>query len=211
METLRITKRTLKYSDFASLFRGTVRISIDRESRSNIKKSHDRLQALLSSGQTVYGVNTGVGKLSQIAIDPEDQFKLQINLVRSHSAGVGSPFEPGLVRAVLVLKLLTYVKGYSGVRPEVVDKIVQLLDHDLLPVIPEKGSAGASGDLAPLAHMTLAMIGEGEMIYQGRKISARNALKKVGMYFVSAHRPNDWYMLVCTTNSLRCSIRPIRL
>ena len=195
METLRITKRTFQYSDFASLFRGSVRISIDRESRSNIKKSHDRLQALLSSGQTIYGVNTGVGKLSQIAIDSEDQFKLQINLVRSHSAGVGSPLEPGLVRAVLVLKLLTYVKGYSGVRPEVVDKIVQLLYHDLLPVIPEKGSAGASGDLAPLAHMTLAMIGEGEMIYQGRKISARNALKKVGIVPLELH-PKEGLSLI---------------
>tara|TARA_B100000749_G_scaffold280616_1_gene277584 strand:- start:1221 stop:2582 length:1362 start_codon:yes stop_codon:yes gene_type:complete len=140
-------------------------------------------------------VNTGFGKLSEITIDPEEQFKLQLNLVRSHSAGVGDPMGPGLVRATLFLKLLTYVKGYSGVRPEVVNKIIKLLDNDLLPVIPEKGSAGASGDLAPLAHMALAMIGEGEMIYKGRRISARNALKKANIAPLVLH-PKEGLSLV---------------
>ncbi len=195
METLRITQSSLSYSDFAPLFSGPILVSIDRESRSRIKRSHERLKDLLSSGQTVYGVNTGFGKLSEITIDPEEQFKLQLNLVRSHSAGVGDPMGPGLVRATLFLKLLTYVKGYSGVRPEVVNKIIKLLDNDLLPVIPEKGSAGASGDLAPLAHMALAMIGEGEMIYKGRRISARNALKKANIAPLVLH-PKEGLSLV---------------
>ena len=195
MGTLRITQSSLRYSDFAPLFRGPVRVSIDRESLSKIKESHDRLQALLSSGQTVYGVNTGFGKLSEIAIETGEQFKLQLNLVRSHSAGVGPPLKPGLVRATLVLKLLTYVKGYSGVRPEVVNIIIKLINNDLLPVIPEKGSAGASGDLAPLAHMTLAMIGEGKMIYKGKKISARNALKRASIAPLNLH-PKEGLSLV---------------
>ena len=195
METLRITQSSLSYSDFSPLFSGPILVSIDRESRSRIKRSHERLKDLLSSGQTVYGVNTGFGKLSEITIDPEEQFKLQLNLVRSHSAGVGDPMGPGLVRATLFLKLLTYVKGYSGVRPEVVNKIIKLLDNDLLPIIPEKGSAGASGDLAPLAHMTLAMIGEGEMIYKGRRISARNALKKANIAPLVLH-PKEGLSLV---------------
>ena len=195
METLRITQSSLSYIDLAPLFRGPILVSIDRESRSRIKRSHERLKDLLSSGQTVYGVNTGFGKLSEITIDPEEQFKLQLNLVRSHSAGVGDPMGPGLVRATLFLKLLTYVKGYSGVRPEVVNKIKKLLENDLLPVIPEKGSAGASGDLAPLAHMTLAMIGEGEMIYKGRRLSARNALKKANIAPLVLH-PKEGLSLV---------------
>ena len=195
METLRITQSSLSYSDFAPLFSGPILVSIDRESRSRIKRSHERLKDLLSSGQTVYGVNTGFGKLSEITIAPEEQFKLQLNLVRSHSAGVGDPMGPGLVRATLFLKLLTYVKGYSGVRPEVVNKIKKLLENDLLPVIPEKGSAGASGDLVPLAHMTLAMIGEGEMIYKGRRLSARNALKKANIAPLVLH-PKEGLSLV---------------
>ena len=195
METLHITQSSLSYSDLAPLFNGPILVSIDRESRSRIKRSHERLKDLLSSGQTVYGVNTGFGKLSEITIDPEEQFKLQLNLVRSHSAGVGDPMGPGLVRATLFLKLLTYVKGYSGVRPEVVNKIIKLLDNDLLPIIPEKGSAGASGDLAPLAHMTLAMIGEGEMIYKGRRLSARNALKKANIAPLVLH-PKEGLSLV---------------
>ena len=90
METLRITQSSLSYSDFAPLFSGPILVSIDRESRSRIKRSHERLKDLLSSGQTVYGVNTGFGKLSEITIEPEEQFKLQLNLVRSHSARVGT-------------------------------------------------------------------------------------------------------------------------
>ena len=129
----------------------------------------------------IYGVNTGFGNLSNIKIDSKDQKDLQLNLVRSHASGVGNPLELGLIRTVFVLKLLTYVKGYSGIRSAVAEKIVQFINHDILPVIPEKGSVGASGDLAPLGHMALALIGEGKVFYNGKEITTKTALSKVNI------------------------------
>jgi len=176
MEILRISTRSFTYKDFAPLFKSNVRVSLTKDSLNNIERSHKRLLAKIESGETIYGVNTGFGNLSQIRIDPKDQKQLQLNLVRSHASGVGNPLEPGLVRSILILKLLTYTKGYSGIRPVVVEKIVQFLNKDILPVIPEKGSVGASGDLAPLGHMALALIGEGSVFYQGKKMMTKTAL-----------------------------------
>ena len=117
----------------------------------------------LKENRSIYGVNTGFGNLSQIIIDSDDIEKLQINLVRSHASGIGKPLGLGVVRTVIFLKLLTFAKGYSGVSLELVKKIIQLFNKDILPVIPKKGSVGASGDLAPLGHMALVLIGEGEV------------------------------------------------
>ena len=109
METLRISTRTYTAGDFAPLFSGPTRINLAGSSVKNLNQSHKRLQEIIASGKTIYGVNTGFGNLSHIHIDQEDQFTLQLNLVRSHAAGVGAPLEPGLVRTTMVLKLLTYV------------------------------------------------------------------------------------------------------
>lgn len=178
MENLTISPRSFSYWDFAPLFKGPVKVSLTKESVKNLKQSHQRLLTQLNAGKTIYGVNTGFGKLSQFKIEPRDQKLLQLNLVRSHAAGLGNPLDAGIVRSVFVLKLLTYVKGYSGIRLEVAEKIVQFLNKDVLPVIPEKGSVGASGDLAPLGHLALAMIGEGSVFYQNKRMSAKVALKK---------------------------------
>ena len=118
METLRISTRSFTYKDFAPLFKSNVRVSLTKDSLNNIERSHKRLLAKIESGETIYGVNTGFGNLSQIRIDPKDQKQLQLNLVRSHASGVGNPLEPGLVRSILILNLLTYTKGYSGIRPD---------------------------------------------------------------------------------------------
>ncbi|MBT4370452.1 MAG: histidine ammonia-lyase [Candidatus Marinimicrobia bacterium] len=181
MKILRISTRSYSYRDFAHLFNGPVCVTLTKNSLHNLKQSHKRLLAKINTGEMIYGVNTGFGNLSKIKIDPKDQKDLQLNLVRSHASGVGNPLELGLIRTVFVLKLLTYVKGYSGIRSAVAEKIVQFINHDILPVIPEKGSVGASGDLAPLGHMALALIGEGKVFYNGKEITTKTALSKVNI------------------------------
>ena len=195
MVNLRISTRSYSYQDFAPLFEGPVRVSLTKDSLKNLKRSHHSLLAQIDAGKTIYGVNTGFGNLSQIKIDPKDQKVLQLNLVRSHASGVGEPFELGLVRSIFVLKLLTYVKGYSGIRPALAEKIVQFLNKDILPVIPEKGSVGASGDLAPLGHMALALIGEGHVFFQGKKMVTKTALSKAGVKPLVLH-PKEGLSLV---------------
>ncbi|MBT6712271.1 MAG: histidine ammonia-lyase [Candidatus Marinimicrobia bacterium] len=181
MKILRISTRSYSYRDFAHLFNGPVCVTLTKNSLHNLKQSHKRLLAKINTGEMIYGVNTGFGNLSNIKIDSKDQKDLQLNLVRSHASGVGNPLELGLIRTVFVLKLLTYVKGYSGIRSAVAEKIVQFINHDILPVIPEKGSVGASGDLAPLGHMALALIGEGKVFYNGKEITTKTALSKVNI------------------------------
>ena len=181
MKILRISTRSYSYRDFAHLFDGPVCVTLTKKSLHNLKQSNKRLLSKINTGETIYGVNTGFGNLSKIKIDPKDQKDLQLNLVRSHASGVGNPLEPGLIRTIFVLKLLTYVKGYSGIRSAVAEKIVQFLNHDILPVIPEKGSVGASGDLAPLGHMALALIGEGKVFYNGKEITTKTVLSKANI------------------------------
>ena len=195
METLRISPRIFTVWDFAPLFTGPVRVTLSDSSIKNLKRSHKRLEKIISSGKTVYGVNTGFGNLSHIHIDKEDQFTLQLNLVRSHSASVGKPMELGLVRSAMVLKLLTYVKGFSGIRLVLAEKIIQFLNKDIIPLIPEKGSVGASGDLAPLSHLGLAIIGEGHVFYNGRKMRTTSALKKARVMPLKLH-PKEGLSLI---------------
>ena len=178
MKNLLISPRLYTYKDFKSFYDGPIQVTLAKKSLANLQQSYKRLQKQINSGKTIYGVNTGFGKLSQIKIDTKDQKALQLNLVRSHASAIGNPLDAGLVRTILVLKLLTYVKGFSGVRPIIAKKICQFINNDILPVIPEKGSVGASGDLAPLGHLALALIGEGDVFYNGKKVSAKIALKK---------------------------------
>ena len=125
-----------------------------------VKASHACLASALTSGAPLYGVNTGFGKLAQTRIAPEALAALQLNLLRSHAAGVGKKLAPRIVRLVLALKALSLARGASGVRPEVVEALILLLNEDVLPIIPSRGSVGASGDLAPLAHLALVLVGE---------------------------------------------------
>jgi len=181
MEPLLISAKSSHFRDFASFFSNSIQVNIPKSTENRIVSSHAILQKVLSSGKTIYGVNTGFGQLSQISIEPDQLNQLQTNLVRSHAAGVGKPISHGLVRIILYLKLLSYSKGYSGIRLELACRLKNFINHDLLPVIPEKGSEGASGDLAPLGHMALALIGEGSVTYQGRVYKTATALKKAGL------------------------------
>ncbi len=140
-----------------------------------------RIAAIAAGDAPVYGVNTGFGKLASVRIGPADLATLQRNLILSHCCGVGAPLDPRIVRLVMTLKLVSLGRGASGVRRVVVDLIAAMLARGVIPVIPEKGSVGASGDLAPLAHMTAAMMGEGEAFLGAERLPARAALSRAGL------------------------------
>ncbi len=139
------------------------------------------IEEILAAGQTVYGVNTGFGKLADVRIAPENLAQLQTNLVRSHAGGVGQPLSVGESRAMLLLRANVLAKGFSGCRPALVELLVAMVNAGVSPVIPEKGSVGASGDLAPLAHLALVVIGEGEAFYQGERMAGGEALRRAGL------------------------------
>src|SRR5690606_37195613 len=135
----------------------------------------------IAEGRPVYGVSTGFGALADVAISPEDRAALQVNLLRSHAAGVGPPLPDDVVRAALLLRAQALARGYSGVRPIVVERLIDLLNARIHPVVPEQGSVGASGDLAPLAHLALPLIGEGQVRRRDEVLPAENALAEAGI------------------------------
>ncbi len=146
-----------------------------------VETSKKTIAAILDSGATTYGINTGFGRLAQTRIASEQLGILQRNLLLSHATGVGEPLEDDVVRLILVLKANALAQGYSGVRPEVVRMLLAFLEHDLMPVVPAQGSVGASGDLAPLAHLCLPMIGEGEARLGGERLAGGEALARAGL------------------------------
>src|SRR5215207_8571611 len=148
------------------------------EARVRVEKARKVVQDIVKEGRTVYGVNTGFGKLSDVSIDKSDLLQLQLNLVRSHSCGLGEPLPEVEARAMLLLRANVLASGFSGARPLVIETLIAMLEKGVTPVIPEKGSVGASGDLAPLAHLALAAIGEGEVFYRGERLPAATALER---------------------------------
>ena len=159
------------------------------------------------------GVNTGFGKLASVKIAPQDTATLQRNLILSHCCGVGEEMEPATVRLVMTLKLLSLARGASGVRWEILELIENCLARGVTPIIPSQGSVGASGDLAPLAHMTAVLIGEGEATYQGERLSGADALARAGL--VSGHTrpqgrpwPHQWHASLHRLRPRRSVRRP---
>lgn len=151
-------------------------LTLDPSWRAATQSSVDALGRRLAGGEALYGVNTGFGKLASTRIAPEKLAQLQLNLIRSHAAGTGGLLPAPVVRLVLALKANSLARGASAVRPEVVEALLALLAHDVLPAIPAKGSVGASGDLAPLAHLSLVLIGEGEAFHRDRVVDGTQAL-----------------------------------
>jgi histidine ammonia-lyase len=146
-----------------------------------IKKSRAVVESAIKEGKVVYGVNTGFGDLADVSINKEDLERLQVNLIRSHSVGVGPKFPREVVRGMILLRANALAKGFSGVRLEVINTLLDLLNKDVTPVVLQKGSVGSSGDLAPLAHMALVLLGEGEAEISGKVMSGKDALKKAGI------------------------------
>ena len=155
--------------------------SLSADSYERIEASAHTVRTLCASDASVYGINTGFGKLANKKIDHEQLGQLQENLILSHCCGLGEPLDDEIVRTVLLLKLLSLARGYSGVTRETVDCLLALLNHQVYPVIPAKGSVGASGDLAPLAHMSAAMLGIGEVRYKGETQPSLDALASIGV------------------------------
>ena len=156
-------------------------VAIAARASARVRASRELIEGILAAGQTVYGVNTGFGKLSDVSIPSGSLAQLQTNLVRSHAGGVGQPLSEAESRAMLLLRANVLAKGFSGCRTELVELLVALLNAGVHPVIPEKGSVGASGDLAPLAHLALVVIGEGEAFLQGERMAGGEALRRAGL------------------------------
>jgi len=155
--------RSLTIADVVAVARGNAAIALDPESLKAVTASRRAVEAAVSGGQTVYGVNTGFGKLAHVRIPADQARQLQLNLIRSHASGVGEPLPVDAVRAMMLLRANVLVRGTSGVRPALPELLVEMLNRKIHPSVPSQGSVGASGDLAPLSHLALAMIGEGDV------------------------------------------------
>ncbi len=176
---LELDGQRLSLAEVSAVARGEQTVSLASAARARAEKSRAIVEQIISEDRAVYGINTGFGKLSDIRIDRSDLRALQVNLVRSHSCGLGNPLSIEEARAMLLLRANVLALGYSGCRPILIEKLIDMLNRGVTPVIPEKGSVGASGDLAPLAHLALTVIGEGEAFYEGERMASADALKRV--------------------------------
>jgi histidine ammonia-lyase len=173
--------QSLTVQQIADVAAGREHVALAAEARDRVERSRQVVERIVAEGRTVYGVNTGFGKLSDVSIDQSDLRQLQLNLVRSHSCGLGDPLPEEEARAMLLLRANVLASGFSGARPLVIETLIAMLEKGVTPVIPEKGSVGASGDLAPLAHLALAAIGEGEAYFKGERLPSAVALERAGV------------------------------
>ncbi|MGI0131539.1 MAG: histidine ammonia-lyase [Thermoplasmata archaeon] len=181
-ETLPVDGRSLTLEPFLAVVRKGCAVSLGAESRSAVASSRRAVERAVASGRAIYGVTTGVGSLSDRPIPAADVRALQLGLVRSHASGSGAALPGEVVRAMVLLRLNSLARGHSGVRPELLDLLVEVLNRRLVPYVPTSGSVGASGDLAPLAHLALALLGEGEFIGRdGARHPASEVLRAEGL------------------------------
>ena len=178
---LELSGQRLSLEQIADVAAGREQISLSGAARARCTASRSVVERIVADGQTVYGINTGFGKLSDVRIEPDELRDLQLNLVRSHACGLGLPLSELEARAMLLLRANVLACGYSGARPVVIDTLIAMLEKRVTPVIPEKGSVGASGDLAPLSHLALTVIGEGEAFFEGERMSGSDALRRAGI------------------------------
>jgi histidine ammonia-lyase len=176
-----LTGADLTIDDVEAVARRGMPVALDIHARERMQESRDVIERLVREGAVVYGVTTGFGDLATTSIDARDSAQLQQNLLLSHAAGVGDPFPAEVVRAMLLLRANTLALGHSGCRPLLVDRLLAFLAHGIHPVVPEQGSVGASGDLAPLAHLALPLIGRGQVELNGQRLPALIALREVGL------------------------------
>ncbi|HEY8378848.1 MAG TPA: histidine ammonia-lyase, partial [Nannocystis sp.] len=172
---------TIDLRDVDAVARHGAAVSLAPEAAAELRRTRDHLERALAGGAVIYGVNTGFGALSDARIAPDELGVLQQNLLRSHAAGVGPPFPPEVVRALLLLRAHTLALGASGVSPAVPQFLLEMLARGVLPVVPSQGSVGASGDLAPLAHLALVVIGEGAAWFEGQELPGAEALARAGL------------------------------
>ncbi|MFB4162281.1 histidine ammonia-lyase [Alteribacillus sp. JSM 102045] len=177
-----LTGHSLRFSEIKRVLFERETVLASDKSMEDVKESRKAVEDIVEKESVIYGITTGFGKFSDVLIQKEDVEGLQKNLIYSHACGVGDPFPEIVSRAMLLLRANALLKGYSGVRPLLINRLIDLLNKRIHPVIPQQGSLGASGDLAPLSHLALALIGEGEVFYKRKKVPAITALKKEGIH-----------------------------
>ncbi|HWQ11052.1 MAG TPA: aromatic amino acid lyase, partial [Holophaga sp.] len=177
---IRLDGQTLTAVQLAAIAAGSP-VELDAAALAKVAENRKVIDRILAEGRTVYGINTGFGQFATVVIPPSQLAQLQLNLVRSHAAGVGTPLPQDQTRALMAARINCLLKAYSGIRPEPIQLLAQCLNQNIVPVIPSQGSVGASGDLAPLAHMALLLVGEG-LAWEGDKhVPGGEALKKAGL------------------------------
>lgn len=178
--TLTLRPGQVSLAQWRQVYRGA-RVRLDASAQAAVQRSADAVAAIVARGEPVYGINTGFGKLASVRIERDDLETLQRNIVLSHAAGVGEPMPVDVTRLMLALKLTSLAQGASGIRPQTLALLEAMLLNDVLPVVPARGSVGASGDLAPLSHMAAVMIGVGEAFIGGERLPATEALARAGL------------------------------
>ncbi|MFL6588662.1 MAG: histidine ammonia-lyase [Chthoniobacterales bacterium] len=185
MRGVELTGQSLPLSEIARVAYGGIALEIAASARPGIDASRRVIEDIVAQGGVVYGVSTGFGKLADVHIPATELRQLQLNLVRSHACGIGQPLSEPEVRAMILLRANVLALGFSGIRGSVIELLCELNNRRIVPVIPEKGSVGASGDLAPLAHLSLTLIGEGEAFYKGERLASGKALRQAGLEAVT--------------------------
>ncbi len=177
-EQLEINGYSLTISDIVQIARNRRKVNLSIVAREKIVKSRNWVEDAVTKEKVMYGITTGFGAFKNKAIGKEETAELQLNLIRSHASGVGEPFDEDVARAIMLLRANSLAKGYSGIRLEVIEKLLELINSDVYPFIPSQGSVGSSGDLAPLCHMALVLLGEGECIVQGKRVPSMEVLRE---------------------------------
>ncbi len=181
MKTISLGVEGMTLENLIAIARSGAKVQLTADAEKQIQKSRHLIERWVQDEKRIYGITTGFGALSDVAISKADTRVLQKNILMSHAAGVGSPFDEETVRAILALRIKDLARGHSGIRLSTVQQLVALLNWGVCPLVPEKGSVGASGDLAPLAHLSLVLLGLGEAVFKGQRLSGRQALSKCGM------------------------------
>ncbi len=176
-----INGNNLKIEDVVKVARFNHEVELSDSAIERINRSRESVEKILDEGKVVYGLTTGFGSLANVNISKQDTEILQKNLIMSHAVGVGKPLREEIVRAIMLLRINTFAKGFSGIRMSTVKVLIDMLNKKVFPMVPEKGSVGSSGDLAPLSHMVLVMMGMGEAFLKGKKVTGAEAMKKAGI------------------------------
>lgn len=181
MRVIKIDGNSLTLEEVELVANGNATIELTEECRSKVRHCREYVDKVIANGEIVYGLTTGFGKFSTVTVPKEHIAELQLNLIRSHAVNVGPAYDREQVRAIMLLRVNVLAKGYSGIRPITLDTLVDMLNKGVHPVIPMRGSVGASGDLSPLSHLALPLIGEGEAEYNGQVMSGADAMRSAGL------------------------------
>ncbi len=199
---IEINGSNLSVDIFCNVVLKKEKIKLSEKSIEKVNKARTYIEEVIESEVPTYGVNTGFGKLSDVSINKCDVSTLQVNLIKSHACGVGEPFDLAVVRGMLLLRINALIKGYSGIRLCVIEKMVEFLNKDLTPVVFSQGSLGASGDLAPLSHMSLPLLGLGEVFYQGVRLPAKEGLIKANIKPIDRLHAKEGLSLINGTQAM---------